>query len=215
MKITKTLILTCFLFLGILFSKTTFCQTGATCATALNLTITPGQNTGWQTTTNDTLWYTFTAPNQICNFNLYTKLGSKKYLKNVLYGTCGFTPRGDQLKNINDSTYFLTFYNVTASQNYKIGLIFGYPSGCGTCSNTASYKIEFKEALAIVTCTANCDSTSTCEYLCNGSFEQFGSIPQKDGEFNNACGWAAVLNSLDLFPIFLGNRSKLFKTTIT
>jgi hypothetical protein len=201
MKHTKKLFYLILLIVSIGFTNNTMAQTGATCSSALSLTISPGQNTGWQNTSSDTLWYTFNAPNEVCIFNFETSFKNKRYLKNVVYGTCSNLFPADFLHQTNDSTSYLKFLNLAISQNYKIGLVFGLTGNCTSCSNIGTYKISYVSAASSYTgCpVASCDSTPSCEYLCNGNFEQYGGssngIPQTDSEIQKACGWRSGNNA--------------------
>ena len=180
------------------FTKTTNAQTGSTCAGALSLTISVGQNTGWQTTPNDTLWYTFTALNDVHLFKFETSLANKKSIKNIVYGHCGNLFPADYLHTTSDSTFYLNFLNLITSEDYRIGLVFGLTGNCTSCSDIGNYKLSFISAVASYTgcAVASCSNTPTCEYLCNGNFEQFGGsssgIPQEYSEIEKACGWKSA-----------------------
>lgn len=176
-------------------------QTGASCSSALSLTISPGQNTGWQTTSYDTLWYSFTAPQVNCYFTFNTTLAQKRSLKDVVYGLCGNFPNAYTLTRVNDSTYFLRFENLVVSGAYKLGLVFGLSGNCGSCSNSGSYKLEFTEAAApTASCTPTCTNVPICEYICNPGFENTSSIPQHDSQLNLACNWLSANQATpDLF----------------
>ncbi len=191
----KKLLYVILLIVSINYTKKTMAQTGSTCASALSLTISPGSNTGWKSTSLDTIWYDFTAPNTICNFRFHTSKKNKKYVKDIKYGVCGTFDHPHLLSKENDTTYYLTFVNLTASNHYKLALTSGLSGNCTGCSNTSEYKIDFVSSTNAVSsiCTASC--SSICDFLCNGSFEQDGGTPTVSNQIHLACNWTTANNA--------------------
>jgi hypothetical protein len=198
----KTLLYTILLIVSIGFTNNTMAQTGATCASALSLTISPGSNTGWQSTSLDTIWYDFIAPNTVCNFRFHTSLKNKKSVKFIKYGVCGTYDHPHMLTKENDTTYHLSFVNLTASTHYKLALAFDPTGNCAGCGNTGAYKIDFLSARSMAsTCTATC--TAPCDYICNGSFEQWSDVPYDFNQLPYTCGWFnANAATPDFFSIY-------------
>ncbi|MES2763308.1 MAG: T9SS type A sorting domain-containing protein [Bacteroidota bacterium] len=203
MKKIKTWVYALLLLIGGVITKTSIAQTGATCASALSLTISPGANTGWQNTSYDTIWYSFKAPNKIATFRFFTSLGNKRYLENVVYGTCSDYSNKYEIFRENDTTLNLRFLDLDTTQYYKLGLAFNLSGYCGGCGNTGSYLIEFTSAqAAAAACTATCPAVPDCDYLCNGNFEQINGTPTGfSGIYtNNSCGWiSANASTPDLY----------------
>jgi hypothetical protein len=185
--------------LGMIIVKQTKAQTGVNCASAINLSITPGQSTGWQSTSYDTIWYKFTAINNRANFDIKSDLLYAKQLSNVLISdncSSGYDPA--QVFYKSDSISGLFYQNLSIGNTYYIGLIFNTNISCTSCSisSYSYYLIDFISSAASYTgCTNNsiCSSTPPCEYICNGSFEIKGGdnsgVPQFIWETEKACGW--------------------------
>jgi hypothetical protein len=186
----KTLLYTILLIVSVGFTKKTLAQTGATCASAYSLSISPGQNTGWETTAYDTVWYDFVAPNTTCNFRFHTSLENRICIKNIKNGVCGIFENVEMLYQENDSSFYLNYVGLTYGNHYKIALVFGLSGNCETCSNIGTYKIDFVQATTSGSlCAATCPVAPDCDYLCNGSFEQINAIPSAISQLNFACDW--------------------------
>jgi hypothetical protein len=198
----KTLLYTILLFVSMGFTKKTLAQTGATCASAYSLSISPGQSTGWETTANDTVWYNFAASAPVCYFTFHTSLTNKRAVKDVVYGVCGSFPNVYTLIRGNDTTFYLAFSKLTVSNNYKLGIVFGESGYCETCSNIGAYKLDFTSIAEVAsTCTASCAGAPVCNYLCNGDFEQTSATPVDEGDLN-ACNWSSANGATpDLFSV--------------
>lgn len=177
----------------ILFTKSIMAQTGATCASPLSLTISPGGSTGWQSTSLDTIWYNFTAPNKICNFRFHTSLKNKKCVNDIKYGVCGTFDHPHLLNKENDTTFYLTFVNLTAGNSYKLAQVFGLTGNCTSCSNIGEYKVDFVSSYSTAT-TNSASASSACEYILNGSFEQ-NTTPNGANQIHFANGWTTANNA--------------------
>ena len=185
------------LILSILFLLMLWQMKGqSSCASAVNLTITPGQSTGWLNTNADYYWYKFTASGARMSFDIKTKINYNRQLNYVLeFKDCSNNAVGADIFRKNDSTITVDFFTLTPSQVYYLKLNFYTKSPCTGCttSSVAYYSISNLNVTAYTPCTLSqgyiCSGTPSCEYVCNGNFEQNNGNPVYFSEIGKACGW--------------------------
>ena len=181
-------------------------QTGASCLTAKSLTLTPTQSTGWQTTALDTIWYEFTATHQNQIYEVSTDVHFVKHIKYALASTgCSLSNITDGGMRVNDSTFMLSFSNLTIGQSYKMLLISKNFSSCLFCSTSgfSNYNITFVSAplSTISSCSSinTCLTSPPCDLICNGNFETISSPPSNPSDFSFLCNWDNLLGTCDMY----------------
>jgi OOP family OmpA-OmpF porin len=186
----KLLILFCILFI---FKNM---QAQNTCATAVNFAIAPAGPLEIQT--QSVKWYKFTSKSTKVKYKLrfISSTGSDKPNKIILWsGACGsLTQLGaDTLSSTTDSLLEIANYTLTNNTTYYIEV------RKSNSTNTIEYLTGTNFRAVDPACNeCNLPPSTTCELICNGSFEYNLNIPNMTtgpvGSLD-VCGWENLTNA--------------------